>query len=363
MRNWVERSGLKFVPFDGDFGKEKAQQHASSWNYWNDQTEGPEIRLIRYVALTERLEQNSLELARLAEEFDLIITPSNCPEGRIAHELSQTSWLSVIFIPQDALDNREYSDDLFRSAMIPMLRRIGMRSPSETYKRLKRSDPTLFACSKSLGQANRGILQTGFWFYDDPAWSCWKPTEDLSRFMEDGEPPLVLSFSSLPLENPRDVLEVHARAATLLRRRLVVQEGWSGFSRDILPSDLDASQFYFSDFLPHDWFFPRAAGLITHGGVGTLGRALRHSCPILVEPYGNDQFYNALLVKRFGYGAVVHPHRLKPETLAQVIQEKLFDSATRERVSEAADVIQKENGLDLACSYIETQLGTIEAVG
>jgi UDP:flavonoid glycosyltransferase YjiC (YdhE family) len=368
----VDRSGLKFAKFDGDFGKEKAQQQASSWNHWNSlrdgRTDDSNIRKARYAALAKRLELNSLGLARLAEGMDLLITPSNCPEGRIAHELSLTPWLSAVFIPQEGLDYREYSDNLFRAAMIPMLQRLGINDPFWTYKNLKRSDPTLFACSKALGQCPEAsddarILQTGFWFYEDPAWSRRKPASDLVRFVEDGDPPLVLSFSSLPLENPRHVLEVHARAAALLKRRLIIQVGWSGFSREDLPVDVDASQFYFADFLPHDWCFPRAAALITHGGVGTLGRALRHSCPILVEPYGNDQFYNALLVKRFGYGAAVHPHRITPETLARAIEEKVLNPVTRDRVSQAAQVIQKENGIDLACSLIESRLNVSEAVG
>jgi UDP:flavonoid glycosyltransferase YjiC (YdhE family) len=88
--------------------------------------------------------------------------------------------------------------------------------------------------------------------------------------------------------------------------------------------------------------------------VGTLGRALRHRCPLLVEPYGNDQFYNALLVKKLGYGSAMNPLRLTAESVARVLSEKVLPA--RDRLAGAQALIQKEDGLGRACEIVEEHL-------
>lgn len=352
LSRMVERSGLKAAPFDGEFGKETAQKHAKHWNQWrrfNSSERKPDYR-----AFIEKMVVNSHELARLASNADLLLTPTNCPEGRLAHELSHTPWIPVILVPEEAFQPKEITDNEFSAAMNSLFRTLGLKEPYTTYRRFTRSTLTLYACSKVLGSPSEtDIQQTGFWFYEDPDWQSWQPDARLKRFMAGDRPPLVLSFSSLPLENPKETLEIHARAAKILGRKLVVQEGWSGFSRDLLPSDIGPDDVYMAEFIPHDWFFARAAGVITHGGIGTLGRALRQGCPVLIEPYGNDQFYNALIVKRLGVGTAVQPNLLTAEGLARVIQEKLLCDEARTRAQFASSVIQKEDGTKLACEIIE----------
>lgn len=348
----VERSGLKTAPFDGDFGKETAQKHAKHWNHWHRFSSNE--RKPDYGAFIEKMVVNSRELTHLASNAELLLTPTNCPEGRLAHELSNKRWIPVIFVPEEAFQPKEISDADFTKAVNTLLRRLGLKEPYATYRRFTRSNPTLYACTKALGcPTDPEIRQTGFWFYEDPEWANWQPDSRLTKFMEEALPPLVLTFSSLPLENPKEILEIHVRAASLVGRKLIVQEGWSGFSKDLLPHDMNPDDVYMADFIPHDWFFARAAGVITHGGIGTLGRALRHGCPVLVEPYGNDQFFNALLVKRLGVGAAVHPHRLTAEGLARVIQEKLLSDEARARAKWVASLIQEEDGVKLACEIIE----------
>jgi len=355
LHDWVNRSGLRAVAFDGDFGREQAQRHAGHWNHWGSveaKEAAPRLR-----SFVDKLERNTRDLARLARGAALLITPTNCPEGRLAHELVGTPWISAIFVPEQGLraSAREAGGPAMAEQLDQLLNRLGLsRRVAASWEDLGRSPKALFACSAALGRSeDTALWQTGFWFYDDPDWAQWRPSDELARFME-GPPPLVLSFSSLPLEEPRSVLAVHVRAAHILGRRLVVQQGWGGFSRELLPEDVDPESVWMASFIPHDWFLPRAAALITHGGVGTLGRALRHRCPLLVEPYGNDQFYNALLVKKLGYGSAMNPLRLTAENVARVLSEKVFP--TREGLAGAQALIRKEDGLGRACELIEERL-------
>ena len=53
---------------------------------------------------------------------------------------------------------------------------------------------------------------------------------------------------------------------------------------------------------PHDSVLPHAAAVVTHGGHGTVIRALRHGLPVLVMPHGRDQNDNAARVVEAGAG-------------------------------------------------------------
>jgi UDP:flavonoid glycosyltransferase YjiC (YdhE family) len=197
---------------------------------------------------------------------------------------------------------------------------------------------------------------TGFWFYDEPKWAIWEPSVALRHFVERTPRPLVLSFSSLPVANRREVLAVHVEAAALLRRPLVVQTGWAGFCRQDLPRGTRAHDVLFVDFLPHDWLFARAACAIQHGGIGSIARALRHGCPLLLEPYGNDQFFNAMRVVALGVGAAMRPSTLTAARLARVLQERVLGPSTRHRSATLGATIRAEAGLEVAYERIDARV-------
>jgi MGT family glycosyltransferase len=57
----------------------------------------------------------------------------------------------------------------------------------------------------------------------------------------------------------------------------------------------------------HSDLFPHADVVITHGGHGTVIRALSHGLPILCMPMGRDQDDNAIKVKMKGCGLNLSP--------------------------------------------------------
>jgi UDP:flavonoid glycosyltransferase YjiC (YdhE family) len=105
---------------------------------------------------------------------------------------------------------------------------------------------------------------------------------------------------------------------------------------------------------PQDWLFRQAGVVINHGGIGTVARAIRAGVPLLVEPYGNDQFYNARQVVAIGAGAAVNPHRLTAEGLARVIEGKVMVPEVRERVREMSRQFDSEAALATAVGQIES---------
>ncbi len=198
------------------------------------------------------------------------------------------------------------------------------------------------------------IHQTGFWFYEDPDWSSWQPSQDLREFVE-GEPkPLVLSYSSVPVENPQEVVEVHVRTAAKLGRRILILQGWADFNESHLPSDIERDNVMFLDgLISQDWLFSRAAALITHGGVGTIARSLRNGCPMLVEPLASDQFFNALQVLRLKVGAAMDFQKLTVDGLASILQKKVLTLDYKRRAVEIGEKIKAEQGLITACDLLD----------
>lgn len=41
--------------------------------------------------------------------------------------------------------------------------------------------------------------------------------------------------------------------------------------------------------VPHDWLFPRIAGVVHHGGAGTTAAGLRAGVPTIIKPFFGDQ--------------------------------------------------------------------------
>ena len=196
---------------------------------------------------------------------------------------------------------------------------------------------------------------TGFWLYQaDPAQQA--VNQGLQRFLRDYPEPLVLSYSSNPLLQPAAELGVYAQAAGLLGKGLVVQSGWAGFHRDMLPPSVARDAVFMTGFIPQDALFAQASAVMHHGGIGTLARALRQGCPMVVAPHSNDQFYNARRVVELGVGAAIHPLKISPQGLAQVLTERVLSAETRQRASALAGRIRSEDGPAAAAGWLETWL-------
>lgn len=74
---------------------------------------------------------------------------------------------------------------------------------------------------------------------------------------------------------------------------------------------------------PHDLVMKEASLVVTHGGHGTVSRALIHGLPLLVMPMGRDQNDNAMRVEAHGAGLVLPP--TAPETEITAALKRLID--------------------------------------
>ncbi|NJM52609.1 MAG: hypothetical protein HC846_03940 [Blastocatellia bacterium] len=121
----------------------------------------------------------------------------------------------------------------------------------------------------------KSTVQTGFCFYDGNQ-DMGKMSEDLQKFLDTGEPPIVFTLGSAAVMDARDFYEQSIAAAKMLNRRAVMLYGI--FNEP--PKGLDNDRVGF-DYAPYGQLFPRAAGVVHQGGVGTTSQVLRAGVPML----------------------------------------------------------------------------------
>lgn len=83
---------------------------------------------------------------------------------------------------------------------------------------------------------------------------------------------------------------------------------------------------------PHDAVMKHVSLVVTHGGHGTVSRALSHGLPVLVMPMGRDQNDIALRVEAHGVGLVLSPEAPEAEiatALGRLSSEPQFGIAAR----------------------------------
>jgi UDP:flavonoid glycosyltransferase YjiC (YdhE family) len=84
------------------------------------------------------------------------------------------------------------------------------------------------------------------------------------------------------------------------------------------------------DSAPHDALMRDAALVVTHGGHGTVTRALRHGRPMLIVPHGRDQNDNAVRITARGAGLSLAPTAGADEirsALRRLLEEPTFREA------------------------------------
>ncbi len=380
MHEYARRAGLEAVALtDVDRGEEQAREHAADWDHWNNSpaTSRPKaapMTIDQYVGQVR-------ELVDLCRDADLLIATAIRTQGYLAAEALGLPWLTVSMNPftfwQPTLPEEQEAQwaswlkyhDRFAAAITHTFAQLGVDKEAPPcsvgwlFARhvLLASSPCFSRPNLAQLQPRSSIDMTGFWFYEDPAWRDWQPDEALAAFCR--RRPIVLSFSSQPLEDPRRVLQVHVEAAARLGLPLLVQRGWANFSEADLPPNADPREIMFADFLPHDWLFAQAACTVQHGGIGSIARALRQGCPLLIEPFGNDQLYNASRVVNLGAGAAMHPFKMTAEGLAQVLHKSVLTDDCRRRAAALGDQIEAENGLETACGLIDAYLDRARSGG
>ncbi|WP_229276288.1 glycosyltransferase [Agromyces kandeliae] len=167
---------------------------------------------------------------------------------------------------------------------------------------------------------------------DDPEWADaagWSPP--------DGDDPLVLVAMSSTFQNHVDCMQRIADALGELPVRGLVTTGPAvepGRIRAPTNVEVVASA-------PHAEVLPRADLVVTHGGHGTVIKALAAGCPLVILHHGRDQADNAVRVTRRGAGVAV-PRTASSARIARAVAEVLGDASYREAAARLGRAIVRD---------------------
>jgi len=174
-----------------------------------------------------------------------------------------------------------------------------------------------------------------------------KLDEELNNFLETGCKPIVVSFSSMPLKDPKSFKDKLTAALRETGNRAVVLTGTSGM-------DFENSEDIFAvDKAPHRLIFSKAKGIIHHGGVGTLSEALLSGKPQLIIPFTGDQPFWAHRLHSKGYA--VSPLREKDLGVSDLVKalREMENDKYINNAREIKGIIEAEDGLNNAVGFVE----------
>ena len=192
-------------------------------------------------------------------------------------------------------------------------------------------------------------LITGFCFYDADAGNAALP-EQLEKFLDAGEAPVVFTLGSAAVLAAGDFYEQSAKAAKKLGVRAVLLIGSDARNR---PQGELPDSICIAEYAPYSKLFPRVSLAVHQGGVGTTAQCLRAGRPMLIMPYSHDQPDNARRMRRLGVARVIQRSNYKAWRVARRVRAMLAEPEYEARARAAAEEVAREDGVKTACDALE----------
>jgi UDP:flavonoid glycosyltransferase YjiC (YdhE family) len=361
----VQAAGLEFAAVRPSLAQMGDQAHLARRLF--HPMRGPE-RLIRGIVMPH-LRAALADTLAAARGADLLVSHPLTPTlPLVAHQL-KLPWVSTVLAPMSFMSRHEplvmAGPNLLQRAadispiaydLLMHLVRWTMRNweaPLHAYRRelgLPRSGQvmllegqfsphgTLALFDASLGrpQADWPVLTQvcGTPLFDgQPAQP--ERLQQLQRFLEQGDAPLVFGLGSSVVWIAGDYWRHAIAAAQSLGRRAILLTGATQLPA--LPPGILAL-----DYLPYSAVFPHAAAVVHQAGIGTLSQALRSGRPQLITPVAFDQPDNAARAAALGVGRVLPFRKVSGPSLtgelAALLADPAYDHAARRVATELASV-------------------------
>lgn len=192
---------------------------------------------------------------------------------------------------------------------------------------------------------------TGFWNGASPE----ALNQDVVNFIHQGEPPLLLTFGSMPFNSKMNLPEVLKRLTEKVKIRLIIVKGW-GLSH--IKELEDNSAIKVIESVPYAKLLPFVKAAIHHGGIGTIAACLQAgkpflTCPVLY-PLGDQHFWGTIAYQS---GVALKPIPLKKLTEDVLISNVRALLNTKHLYNSSFELMHKirvENGVLNAINFIET---------
>lgn len=167
----------------------------------------------------------------------------------------------------------------------------------------------------------------------DPQWAAvWK-----SPWAASDTRPLVTVGFSTTFQNHGRVMQNVIDALAALPVKVLVTLGGSIKAEELRP----AKNCVLVESAPHSVVMREAALVVTHGGHGTVMRALMSRSPMLVIPHGRDQNDNAVRVTERGAGLALMPDA-SVEQIRAACERMLEEGSFKAAATKLGDLVEAE---------------------
>lgn len=189
---------------------------------------------------------------------------------------------------------------------------------------------------------------TGFFLADNP--DSFKPSKEVTEFIQSGEKPLFISFGSM-YHDPEQTLKLY--------QTIVEAVTQSGSRAILLMADLDTGKIHIPknilvvNNIPYRWLLQQVNLVVHHFGFGTTAEVLNAGLPSVPIPHIFDQ--NLRARQMYKLGLTYKPLQLRTLTsqkLADAIQHVKTDTKLVTNCRETGIKISQEDGLARALELI-----------
>ncbi|MCB0135639.1 MAG: glycosyltransferase family 1 protein [Caldilineaceae bacterium] len=227
----------------------------------------------------------------------------------------------------------------------------------QLYRQARQPLPTLFAYSPVVAPPPTTPplpphqRLTGDWPLPHPP--GWRPPPALATFLQQGAPPVLVSFGSiLGGREPNRMTALLVDAFARSGQRGLIYRGWGDLGNIPLPPTVLAIE-----HTPHDWLFPQLAAVVHHGGAGVTATALRWGAPQVVVPVFGDQQFWGERVQALHCGPPPIPRgQLTVDKLAAAITQATTDPICAAGTVRMRELLQQEDGVAAAVAWLNTHL-------
>lgn len=192
-----------------------------------------------------------------------------------------------------------------------------------------------------------GLVPSGFLLEDDGERRPMGP--ELEAWLAAGSPPIVAVAGSANLSAERSFHRIVGAARRLGRRVLLATR-----NERALPAQLAGEDALRVDYAPFGALLPRAAALVSHGGVGTCAQALRAGIPHLVLWHAYDQLDNASRLTGLGTGKGLRAKGAGTRSIERALAWLLSDPAVSTACRAWSERIDPAGALAAAVERVET---------
>lgn len=174
--------------------------------------------------------------------------------------------------------------------------------------------------------------------------------EALKAWIEDGEKPIYIGFGSIPIPDTKLLISIIKELLNQTNYRIVFCNGWTKPFIDINHKNL-----FVVENINHEWLFPKCKMAIIHGGIGTIGSALKAEIPMVIVSIVADQPFNGKLIEKNKTGVHIPFRKLTYEKLFEGIA-KIISNDFKGNTKSIGEKMQLESGVNESINIIENYL-------